>query len=103
MKCNLLLVFILFFSVQSFGQELRLRSSKTNLPVENASLLNVRSGVVDYTDKDGVAELSNFIEGDDILVSRVGYFDMTIRWVQFNKQVDKTFILLNKLFLYPLP
>ncbi|MGB1032694.1 MAG: TonB-dependent receptor plug domain-containing protein, partial [Flavobacteriales bacterium] len=101
MKCNLLLVFILFFTMQSIGQQLRLRSSKTNLPVENASLLNVRSGVVDYTDKEGVAELSNFLEGDDILVSSVGYFDMTIRWVQFNKQADKTFYIIEQVVPVP--
>lgn len=83
------------------AQQIVIRDLETNLPVANAGVQNLRTGQIDYTDKQGQATLKDYISSDDLLISCLGYFDMTILSSQYQRSADKNFYLIQQVVTVP--
>jgi hemoglobin/transferrin/lactoferrin receptor protein len=97
----ILCVFLILFGHSLIAQQITFRDLETNLPVSNASVQNLRTGNIEFSNKFGLVELLGFQPEDDLIVSCLGYFDRVILYSQFKKSSDKNFYLIQQVVSVP--
>lgn len=72
----LIVIFFITFSMQS--QQVKVIELGVDFPVENVTIYNDTKGILVYTDKDGIADLSAFKDTDVISFYHIGFFEYEI-------------------------
>ncbi|MDG1159604.1 MAG: TonB-dependent receptor [Flavobacteriales bacterium] len=96
MKNSLLLVFLLS-CLNLFSQDLIIRDLASNEAIANASVQHLSSTIIDYSDANGAVFLNNYIKGEDLLISCVGYFELAIIGEQFEPGQKKVVYLVQQI------
>ncbi|RXP64434.1 TonB-dependent receptor [Lutibacter sp. HS1-25] len=72
----LFLLFIVTLSVKA--QKVRLLERGSGFPIENVTIYNETKGIIVYTDKKGIANLSLFNDSDIISFNHIGFYEYEI-------------------------
>jgi hemoglobin/transferrin/lactoferrin receptor protein len=79
MMKHIFLVFIVFFSSITFGQEIKVLDKKTGKKVNNVTIYNKDKTISLTTNYQGLADVSSFNEEDVILFSHLSYANFSIK------------------------
>ncbi|MDA0883154.1 MAG: TonB-dependent receptor plug domain-containing protein, partial [Bacteroidetes bacterium] len=96
MKNSLFLLFLLS-CLNLFSQDLIIRDLASNEAIANASVQHLSSTIIDYSDENGAVFLNNYIKGEDLLISCVGYFELAIIGDDFEGAQKKVVYLVQQI------
>ena len=79
----ILVIIVLFYTNNIFGQIVVIKDSLLNTPIENVNLIFQNSGVI--SNKNGTADISIFNNNEIIEISHVSYYSKKIRKETYKK------------------
>lgn len=92
MKFRSLLFCFFLFSINAFSQDIVVRDLESNTVIPNVTVLHLSSNTINYSDEKGEVFLKGYEEGEDLLLSCLGYYDLAL--------LSKDFSLGNSLTVY---
>ena len=76
---------IAFYSIISFGQKIKVLDEETGFPISEVAIYNKNLTISTITDKEGIAELSDFKRTDVLLISHVAYSTLNISFANLKR------------------
>ena len=71
-------LFIILFSITVHAQKVKVLERGTNFPIENVTIYNDNNDIVVYTNKSGIADLTNYKNTDIISFNHLSYIEFEI-------------------------
>lgn len=82
---------IVFYSITTFGQKIKIVDDETGFPISEVAIYNKNLTTSTITDDDGFADISSFNQQDLLLISHVSYttFSITFKRLKKTKYIVK--------------
>jgi hemoglobin/transferrin/lactoferrin receptor protein len=77
---------IVFYSITSFGQKIKVVDDETGFPISEVAIYNKNLTISTITNDDGIADISDFNQKDVLLISHVSYATFNIKLADLKSQ-----------------